>query len=76
MADQTGGEFLRNYNNLNMAMEEVLERTSITYLLAFRIPANERDGQRHKIKVRLKKGGKGTRLLHRPSFVATDILEN
>lgn len=76
MADQTGGDFLRNYNNLNMAMEELLERTSITYLLAFRLPASERDGQRHKIKVRLKKGGQGTRLLYRPSYLATDSFGN
>ena len=76
MADRTGGEFLHDYNNLNKAMEEVLERTSITYLLSFRLPENERDGQRHKIKVRLKKGGQGTRLLYRPSFVATGSTEN
>ena len=76
MADRTGGEFLHNYNNLNKAMEEVLERTSITYLLSFKLTDNERDGQRHKIKVRLKKGSQGTRLLYRPSFVATDSIED
>lgn len=76
MADRTGGEFLHSYNNLNKAMEEVLERTSLTYLLSFRLMASERDGQRHKIKVRLKKAGQGTRLLYRPSFVATDSVGN
>ena len=76
MADRTGGEFLHNYNNLNKAMEEVLERTSITYLLSFKLTDNDRDGLRHKIKVRLKKAGQGTRLLHRPSFVATDSIED
>ena len=75
MADQTGGEFLRNYNNLNLAMAEVLERTSITYLLSFGLSANERDGQPHKIKVGLERGGRGTRLLYRPSFVVTDSLQ-
>jgi hypothetical protein len=57
-------------------MEEVLERTSLTYLLSFRLPPSERDGLRHKIKVRLKKAGQGTRLLYRPSFVATDSVGN
>ena len=76
MADRTGGEFLHSYNNLNKAMDEVLERTSITYLRSFKLTDNERDGQRHKIKVRLKKGSQGTRLLYRPSFVATGSTEN
>jgi hypothetical protein len=57
-------------------MEEVLERTSITYLLSFKLTDNDRDGLRHKIKVRLKKAGQGTRLLYRPSFVATDSVGN
>lgn len=72
MADKTGGEFLPNYNDLNVAMKEVLERASVTYLVSFRLTEKERDGQRHKIKVKLKQEGRGTRLLYRPSYVATD----
>lgn len=70
MADQTGGEFLRNFNNLNEAMGEILERTSVTYLLAFQLPADELDGELHKIKVRLNQRGRGMRVLHRPAYLA------
>jgi len=68
MADKTGGEFIRNYNDLTEAMREVLERTSVTYLMSFQLPETEIDDKVRKIKVKLRNKGPGTRLLHRPSY--------
>lgn len=70
MAEETGGEFLRNFNNLSLALGEVLERTSVTYLLAFQPEDLAPDGSFHEIKVRLKDGGRGVRVVHRPGYYA------
>jgi VWFA-related protein len=70
MAEETGGEFLRNYNNLTTALGEVLERTSVTYLLTFRPGDLENDGEYHEIKVRLTDGDRGVRLVSRPGYYA------
>ncbi|MEO8190665.1 MAG: VWA domain-containing protein [Acidobacteriota bacterium] len=54
MADQTGGEFLKNANDLGPGLEKLLDRTGLIYLLAFqpvRIPEN---GKFHTLKVKLK----------------------
>jgi len=70
MADGTGGEFIENFNNLTVAMEKILERTSVTYLLAFQAENLELDGKFHKVKVKLKDGPKGARLAYRPGYFA------
>lgn len=71
MADETGGEFIRNYNDLTEAMTEVLERTSVTYLMSFRLAESEIDDRVRKIRVKLRHKGIGTRLLYRPSYRIT-----
>ena len=68
MARETGGEFYQNYNNLNLAMTEVLERTSVTYILAFQPADLELDGKFHKLRVKLKSDIKGAHLVHRPGY--------
>lgn len=68
MARETGGEFYQNYNNLHDAMSEVLERTSVTYILAFQPKNLKLDGKFHKLRVRLKEDRKGVRLVHRPGY--------
>ena len=68
MARETGGEFYQNYNNLNSAMTEVLERTSVTYILAFQPADLKFDGRFHKLRVKLKDDAKGVRLVHRPGY--------
>jgi len=70
MADGTGGEFIHNFNDLGLAMDELLERTSITYLLAFQPEDLKWDGDYHRLKVKLKGGPKGARLIHRPGYYA------
>jgi VWFA-related protein len=54
MAEQTGGEFLKNANDLGPAFDKLLDRTGLIYLLAFqpvRIPEN---GKFHALKVKVK----------------------
>jgi VWFA-related protein len=55
-SDQTGGEFLKNGNDLGSSFDKLLERTGLIYILAFqpvRVPEN---GKFHPIKVKVKKG--------------------
>jgi VWFA-related protein len=70
MARETGGEFYQNYNQLDQAMESVLDRTSVTYLLAFQPKNLKLDDEFHKLRVELKKDVKGARLVHRPGYYA------
>jgi VWFA-related protein len=70
LADGTGGEFVENFNNLTVALEKVLDRTSVTYVLAFQAKDLKLDGEFHKLKVKLKGGPKGARLAYRPGYFA------
>ncbi|HEV7670801.1 MAG TPA: VWA domain-containing protein [Thermoanaerobaculia bacterium] len=68
MADQTGGELFRNWNDLSQAMAKMLERTSVTYLISFQ-PEVERNGAYHPIKIELKNAA-GAKLSHRTGYYA------
>ena len=68
MARETGGEFYQNYNELDIAMGKVLERTSVTYILAFQPQNLKLDDKYHRLRVELKKGLKGAKLVHRPGY--------
>ena len=70
MASETGGEFYRNFNDLSDAMSDLLERTSVTYVVSIRPRDLELDGSYHPLKVRLKGVDKGTKLSHRPGYYA------
>ena len=70
LADSTGGELFENYNDLSAAMEQMLRRTSVTYVLALQPEGLKRDGSYHDIKVSLKDAPRGTRVVHRPGYYA------
>ena len=70
MANETGGEFYRNFNDLTEAMDDLLERTSVTYVLSIRPKQSEMDGSYHPIQVRLKNPPKGADISHRPGYYA------
>ncbi len=70
MADQTGGELYRNYNDLSQAMESMLDRTSLTYLLSWQTTEPGTPGDFYPIRVKLKGGPKGARISHRPGYYA------
>jgi VWFA-related protein len=68
MANGTGGELYRNFNDLGEAVGKLLERTSVTYVLAFQ-PDVARNGEYHKIRVELKDKSVG-KLVYRPGYYA------
>jgi hypothetical protein len=69
MAKATGGDFYENSNDLSVAMKEMLDRTSVTYVLTYQPEGLARDGAYHKVRVELK-DAKGMRLVHRPGYYA------
>ncbi len=70
MASDTGGEMFANFGDLGDAMSEMLERTSVTYLLAFQPENLKYDGKFNKLRVRLKSAPRGTQVVHRPGYYA------
>jgi VWFA-related protein len=71
MARDTGGELFENFNDLGAAMDKLLERTSVTYLLSYRPQDLDFDGKYRKLKVKLKDVPDG-RIVHRPGYFAPD----
>jgi VWFA-related protein len=71
MARDTGGELFENFNDLGEAMDKLLERTSVTYLLSYRPQDLDFDGKYRKLKVKLKDVPAG-RIVHRPGYFAPD----
>lgn len=70
MANQTGGELYRNYNNLSEAMAKLLDRTSVAYMLTLAPEEPALDGSYHPIEVRLTGASKRARVTHRPGYFA------
>lgn len=70
MANDTGGELFANFGNLGEAMSEMLEQTSVTYLLSFYPKDLKDDGSFRKLRVRLKNAPRGTEVVHRPGYYA------
>ena len=69
MARGTGGELYENLNDLSSAMDRMLGRTSVTYVLAYQPDDLRADGSYRRLRVELK-NGRGARLVHRPGFYA------
>jgi VWFA-related protein len=70
MAHDTGGEIFRNMNDLGQAMSQLLERTSVTYVLSFQPDGLRQDGSYHPIKVQLKNASHGAKLTFRNGYFA------
>ena len=70
MAKDTGGQLFENFNNLGEAMGQMLESTSVTYVLTIQPQNLKLDGKFHDLKVRLNGGPSGARLVHRPGYYA------
>lgn len=68
VSKDTGGEMFSNFTNLGDAMSEMLDRTSVTYLLAFTPTNLKPDGKFRRLRVRLKDAPRGTRVVHRPGY--------
>ncbi len=71
MAKGTGGELYENFNDLSSAMEKMLQKTSVTYVLAIQPDKLKLDGTFHRLKVELKgQAARGARVVHRPGYYA------
>ncbi|HEX4959244.1 MAG TPA: VWA domain-containing protein [Thermoanaerobaculia bacterium] len=70
MAKSTGGELYENFNDFSTALNQMVHRTSVTYVLSFQPDALKPDGSYHKLKVELKNGAHGARVVYRPGFYA------
>ena len=68
LANQTGGELFRNYNDLGAAMADMLERSSLSYILSWQPEELGQPGEFHPIRVRLKKGVQKAQLRHRVGY--------
>lgn len=68
IADGTGGSLYRNFNDLGEAVGRVLERSSVTYLLAFEPRENPKDGSYHPITVKVTGVPGRVQVVHRDGF--------
>lgn len=69
VANETGGELFEDANDFGRQLEQVLERSTVTYLLTFRPSRLEPDGSYHRLKV---EGDvpRGAHVVHRPGYYA------
>jgi len=70
MAKSTGGELFENYNDLSVAMGQMLRRTGVTYVLSFQPADLKPDGSFHNLRVELKNAPRGARVVARPGYYA------
>jgi VWFA-related protein len=68
MARGTGGDLYESFNDLGAAMGQMLQRTSVTYVLAVEPERGPADGEYHRLRVELKTPLRGARLSHRPGY--------
>jgi hypothetical protein len=67
MARGTGGNLYESFNDLGVAMSQMLRRTSVTYVLAVE-PEKGTDGGFRRLRVALSAPLRGARLVHRPGY--------
>ncbi|MBV8203027.1 MAG: VWA domain-containing protein [Acidobacteria bacterium] len=68
MANETGGELFKDANNFGEQLERVIERSNLTYLLAFQRSDLKADGAYHRLRV--KSRAPGVRLSYRTGYYA------
>lgn len=72
LAHETGGESFENFNDVGEALDLLLERRSVTYLLSFQADDIEPNGAFHRLTVRLRGAPPGARAVHRPGYYAPE----
>ncbi len=70
MAKDTGGELYEHFNDLSQAMGQMLERTSVTYILSFQPQDVKSDGKYRRLSVKLKDAPRGAEVAFRPGYFA------
>lgn len=69
LAADTGGVMLRNFHDLSAALDRVVLRTEVVYLLTFATDVPE-DGAFRPIKVKVKNAPRGADVVHRAGYYA------
>jgi len=69
-AKGTGGELYEKTNDLGGAMQQMLRRTGVTYVLSFQPEDVGRPDTFHHLRVEVKNQPRGTRVVHRPGWYA------
>jgi VWFA-related protein len=70
MANGTGGTLFEGANDLSNQLDRLLERTSVTYVLAFERNDVKSDGSRHRVQVKVSGLPAGARVAHRAAYFA------
>ncbi|MEO8502307.1 MAG: VWA domain-containing protein [Acidobacteriota bacterium] len=70
MAKDTGGDMYEHFNDLSQAMGQMLDRTSVTYVLTFQPQSLKADGKFRKLSVKLKDGPRGAEISYRQGYYA------
>lgn len=70
IANETGGELYETYNDLEAALGEMLQRTSVTYLLTFRADELPEDGSYRRLRVKVDGLPRRARVSHRAGYSA------
>ncbi len=69
VAHETGGELFEDANELSGQLSDLLQRTTVTYVLSFYPTALKFDGAYHRLKVKAELP-RGARMSHRPGYFA------
>jgi VWFA-related protein len=72
VADDTGGEFFHNDNDLNLGLRKVTFLSELSYILAFQPTDLKKDGRFHTLKVTLREKHKGFSLQARRGYFAPE----
>lgn len=76
VAHETGGMLFEDANDLSTQLTDLLEHTSVTYVLSFYPDKLKLDGDYHRLKVKTKDLPRGARLSHRPGYYAPRNFED
>lgn len=68
LANETGGELFKDANNFREQLDRVLQRSTVTYLLAFQRSDLKADGAYHRLRVKTRVAG--ARLSYRAGYYA------
>jgi VWFA-related protein len=66
LANETGGRFFKDANDLGVALAEILDMTSRYYILGYQPQTGRGPGTFHKLKVKVRR--KGARVSHRAGY--------
>jgi VWFA-related protein len=68
LADETGGALYENTNDPGVALEEMIERTAVTYLLSFQVADLPEQPELRRLRVEVDGLPRGARLIHRAAY--------